>query len=98
MGSTRNTPASVDRGIDRMMMRDHPPQTLTPAELDLEHEPLTKPPQPLPCSAWVRYGSDVIRIDGTAVAWTSKAVAVKWTTPDGAEQRAWLWAPAVTLR
>lgn len=98
MGQTRNTAASVDRGIDRMMMRDHPPQTLTPAELDLEHEPLTRPPQPIPCTAWVRYGNDAMRIEGTITAWTARAVAVKWTTPDDAEHRAWLWSSAVQTR
>lgn len=97
MGSTRNTPASVDRGIDRMMMRDHQPQSLTPAELDLEHEPITKPPRALPCKAWVRYGSDSILVDGVVTAWTSRAIAVQWKTPDGVVHRAWLWAPAVTI-
>lgn len=95
MGQTRNTAASVDRGIDRMMMRDHAPQTLTPAELDLEHEPLTRPPKPIPCTAWVRYASDAIRVQGVITAWTAHAVAVKWTTPDGVEHRAWLWSSAV---
>lgn len=97
MGSTRGTPASVDRGIDRMMMRDHPPQSLTPAELDLEHEPITKPPRALPCRAWVRYGTNAVQVEGLVTAWTPRAVAVKWTTPDKAEHRAWLWASAVTV-
>jgi hypothetical protein len=98
VSSTRNTPASVDRGIDRMMMRDHEPQTLMPAELDLEHEPVTKPPRALPCSAWVRYGTDSMQVDGLATAWTARAVAVRWMTPDDREHRAWLWASAVTIR
>jgi len=98
MGQTRGTAASVDRGIDRMMMRDHAPQSLTPAELDLEHEPVTRPPRALPCTAWVRYGAEAIRVDGLATAWTARAVAVKWKTPDDVEHRAWLWASAVTVR
>jgi hypothetical protein len=98
MGQTRNTTASVDRGIDKMMMRDHPPQSLTPAELDLEHEALTRPPRAIPCTAWVRYGNDAIRVEGLITAWTPHAAAVKWTTPDSVEHRAWLWASAVTAR
>ena len=98
MGSTRGTPASIDRGIDRMMMRDHPPQTLTPAELELDREPITRPPRALPCSAWVRYGSDAIRVDGVLVAWTERAAAVQWKTPDDQVHQAWLWRSAVTLR
>jgi len=96
MGSTRGTAASVDRGIDRMMMRDHSPQSLTAAELDLDHEPITRPPRAVPCRAWVRYGTDAIRVEGLVTAWTARAMAVKWVTPDGHEHRAWLWSGAVT--
>jgi hypothetical protein len=98
MGSTRGTPASIDRGIDRMMMRDHPPQSLTAAELDLEHEPVTKPPRALPCTAWVRYGVASICVDGLLLAWTDRAAAVQWRTPDDRVDRAWLWRSAVSPR
>jgi hypothetical protein len=96
MGQTRNTAASVDRGIDKMMMRDHQPQTLTDAELDREHQDVTRPPRAIPCRAWVRYGTAAILVDGLITAWTTQAVAVKWMTPDSIEHRAWLWAGAVT--
>jgi len=98
MGSTRGTAASIDRGIDRMMMRDHEPRTLTPAELALERDPITKPPRAMACRAWVRYGSAAIVVDGVLLAWTERAAAVQWKTPDGAVHQAWLWRSAVTLR
>jgi len=71
------------------------PFTLTNDELELATEPLTKTPVPRPVRAWVRFGPVALKVDAEAVAWTGRAVAIKWTMPSGAEHRAWVWASAI---
>ncbi|MBX3196278.1 MAG: hypothetical protein KF727_14420 [Microbacteriaceae bacterium] len=80
------------------VMADREPESLKPQELDLEHQPLTKPPRPLPVLVWVRYAAVPVRVAGIAVAWTDRATAVKWMTPHGDEHRAWVWSPAAADR
>jgi hypothetical protein len=36
-----------------------------------------------------------MKLDVEVVAWTPRAVAVRWKTPAGEEHRAWVWASAV---
>lgn len=79
-------------------MRASEPLSLTSDELELDRRPMTRTPLPKPVSAWVRYGAVAVRIEGEAVAWTDRAVAVRWRTPDGAEHRAWVWSSAVDPR
>lgn len=74
------------------------PLTLTPEELELDVEPLTKTPVPRPVRAWVRFGPHAMKVDAEAVAWTGRAVAIKWTMPSGIEHQAWVWASAVEPR
>ncbi len=99
MGSNRRYAAAVDARMDsrilEMLMREHAPIGLNDAELELDIEPVTRPPAPVPVQAWVRYGPTAISVNGWAVAWTPRAVAVRWTTPHGVDHRAWLWASAV---
>jgi hypothetical protein len=72
------------------------PATLTREEQELDVYPLTKPPKPRPVTAWVRYEMTPMKVQAHAVAWTSQAVAIEWTTPSGATHRAWVWSSAVT--
>ena len=74
------------------------PLTLTPEELELDTEPLTKTPVPRPVRAWVRFGPIAMKVDAEAVAWTGRAVAIKWTMPNGAEHHEWVRASAVEPR
>ena len=71
------------------------PQTLSDAELELDVYPLTKTPIPVPASAWVRYGDLALKIEVEVVAWTPRAVAIRWVTPSGEKHRSWVWASAV---
>ncbi|MDE2100818.1 MAG: hypothetical protein KGL39_26465 [Patescibacteria group bacterium] len=77
--------------------RGEQPQTLSPDEIQLEHEPLTRAPHAKPVRAWVRYGTVAIEVDAEAVAWTSRAVAIRWQAADSTH-RAWVWAGAVQDR
>lgn len=76
----------------------HAPHSLTPAELELATEPLTKTPRPRLVRAWVRFGPVAMKVDAEAVAWTSRAVAITWMMPSGVEHRAWVWSSAVEPR
>ena len=98
MGTSKRYAAHFDRLMDgrvlESVMRDGQPTTLTPPELELDTLPLTRTPVPEPVRAWVRYGDTAVKVDGRAVAWTPRAVAVEWDAPSGVH-RAWLWASAV---
>ena len=74
------------------------PSSLTPEELELMTEPLTKTPVPRQVRAWVRFGQVAMKVDAEAVGWTGRAVAIRWTMPSGTEHRAWVWASAVEPR
>jgi hypothetical protein len=98
MGTNKRYPSHVAAGIDRrieQMLTRAQPISLTDAELDKEHQKLTKPAEPVPVRAWVRYPETSVRAEGRAIAWTAKAVFVEWDLPDGGVTRAWVWASAV---
>jgi len=71
------------------------PETHSDQELELDVQPLTKTPVSAPARAWVRYSGVAMTLDVEVVAWTPRAVAVRWKTPAGEEHRAWVWASAV---
>lgn len=43
-------------------------------------------------------GPVAVKVDAEAVAWTGRAVAIRWTMASGAEHKAWVWASAVEPR
>lgn len=102
MGTNKRYADTVDRQMSQRVlevaMRDHQPQSLTSEELELDDEPLTRTPKPRPARAWVRYGATAALVDVEVVAWTEHAVAVRWKTPQGREDKAWVWASAVRAR
>ena len=75
-------------------MRSGDPGTLSAEELQLDKYPLTKDPQPSTVRAWIRYPEGSLEVEGLAVAWTSRAVAVKWEAYDDVEHRCWVWSGA----
>jgi hypothetical protein len=83
--------------VAETVMRGKHPETLSPTELELETEPLTRTPIAPKVRAWVRYGDVPLLIDAEAVAWTEHAVAIRWPAPEG-EHRAWVWASAIRPR
>ena len=102
LGTNKRYSDSIDRRMNsRIAEREVEglkPFTLTPDELELATEPLTRTPVPKPVRAWIRFGSHAIKVDAEAVAWTNRAVAIRWTMPSGAQHRAWVWASAVEPR
>lgn len=59
---------------------------------------ITNAEAPMPVEAWVRFPESAVRMKGTAVAWTKRAVWVEFTMRDGSTTRAWVWASAVDRR
>ena len=63
--------------------------------------PITHASQFLRVQAWIPYTDGQHRlVDAAAVAWTAKAVRVRWRTggEDPQEHHVWVWAGAVTRR
>lgn len=87
----------IDEGIDAYVTSARP-ISLSPAELELERHPVTAASEPVPVRAWVRFHEASIRPAAEAIAWTDKAVQIRWTTIQGASLTAWVWASAVERR
>lgn len=102
MGTNKRYAASINRRMDARITESetqgHEVFSLTNAELELDTQSLTKTPIPKPVRAWVRFGPVAVKVDAEAVAWTERAVAIRWTMASGAEHRAWVWASAVEPR
>lgn len=98
MGSSKRYADHYDRLMEHRVTMHGSPESLTDAELEKEVQPVTRTPVALPVWAWVRYQAGPVRVEAEAVAWTPRAVAVRWSTPDGRTDRAWVWASAVERR
>lgn len=88
----------MDARIADGIMRTREPDTLDPKQLGLDSEPMTRTPGPYPPRAWVRYGDHSIEIDVEVVAWTERAIAIRWPVPDSTEHHAWVWVGVVSQR
>ena len=71
------------------------PRPLSLSEEELGDQTITKAETPIVVEAWVRFPEQAIRVRGTAVAWTARAVWVEFSMRDGSTKRAWVWASAV---
>ena len=57
------------------------------------------PDRPIPVRAWiVTVKGEDLEIDGDAMAWTERAVRVRYVDKFGHLDSAWVWASAVTRR
>jgi hypothetical protein len=84
----------MDQHLTELLVRPLP-VSLSLEELDLEHFPVTKAPEPIPVVAWARFPEQVARVRAQAVAWTSRAVQIEWVSTSGVPMTAWVWASAV---
>ena len=101
MGTSRRYADDVDRRSDEKyiarLAKQAPLQTLSPQELELSIQPVTKTPKPEIVRAWVRFGAEPFRVKhAEAVMWTSSAIAIRFTAC-GTEYRCWVWANAVEI-
>jgi len=58
---------------------------------------VTAAPVPVPVQAWVRFGAEPIRVPAEAIAWTPRAVRVRFSYRTG-DWDVWVWASAVERR
>lgn len=98
MGTSKRYVDHFDRLNERRVKMRGEPQSLTDAELERDTQPLTRTPLAMPVRAWVRYEGGAIQVDAEAVAWTPRAVAIRWEALDGQTHKAWVWASAVERR
>lgn len=99
MGTNRRYgEGGIADAIDTVATRGVTPDTLTDEQLDLDNHPLTTPRRAQPVTAWVKYGSIHLHVDAEAVAWTSRAIAIRWRAPSGEIHKAWVWSSAVSER
>lgn len=91
----RHFDAKMDESIVKSIAARNPLQSLTDEELDLGALPLTRDPQPKEALVWVRFGPHPIRRRAQVVAWTPRAIAVRFRIGDK-EHKAWVWASAVS--
>lgn len=101
MGTSKRYAARVAHELDdriaQSIAMDRTAETLTEQEIELARVPLTQPPIAIPVMAWVRFAGVPLLVEAEAVAWTSRAVAIRWRIPhDDREHRAWVWAGAVS--
>ena len=88
----------VDGEILRMIAGDRVPGTLTAAEVDHDHNPITRPKVAEPVWVWVHYGDRAIRVEAELVGWTDRCGAVRWMVPGLGVHRSWVWLGAVEAR
>jgi len=80
--------------IARRIMESGLPLSLGSEELALDRVPLTRTPRPFEVRVWVRYPAGPLQLDAEAVAWSARAVEVRWKCGDSVH-KAWVWASAV---
>ena len=98
MGSNKRYADYYDRQMNKRITElaiKPMPITLSDAELDVESDPIVKADRPIPVRGWVRYPESPTRVEGRAVAWTSRAVEIEWENAAGETRRAWVWSSAV---
>ncbi|THG29311.1 hypothetical protein [Naasia lichenicola] len=77
-------------------IRTTKPVGLTPAQLDLERDPIRPATAFYEVSAWMPFGDGTLaKVFGSAREWNSRAVHVYWSVGDGTKRDAWVWAGAV---
>ncbi|TRW46435.1 hypothetical protein [Georgenia yuyongxinii] len=59
---------------------------------------MTTAHSPIPLRVWVHTRQGHRAVDGVAVAWTSRAVRVRYLDEHGRQGFAWVWANAVVRR
>lgn len=93
MGSNRRS--SRHGGIERVPVRDHARDVPLEARAGVP----ARPDVPVPVRVWIQTGrGDAFEANGEALAWTPRAVHVRYIDPAGREGFAWMWASAVSRR
>jgi len=71
------------------------PDTLGPEQYG---QPVKVAEAPVPALAWIHTRNGHQLVEGEAIAWTPRAVRVRYADDQGRVGTAWLWAKAVSRR
>lgn len=93
--SQREASAAADHFLLKIA-RDHPLQSLTPKELQLDTNLVTIYPKPIRAKAWVRFAAIPHHVDCWIHRTTADAAAISFTIRDQTF-RCWIWGNAVTI-
>jgi len=97
MGQNKRYPGhTIENEVNQLDTRPKPVE-LTAEELDFANHPVTTPANPIVVQAWVRFREATIRPRVEVIAWTDRAVQVRWKPApwSDAAVTAWVWASAV---
>lgn len=100
MGSNRRYPDHGNRLMEQRELRTAAQKgdlhSLTPAQLDLDHTPVTvAPPKArIMGTAWLRFGTIDVPAEVRIDRWTDRAIGVTFEI-DGRPMRCWVWQGAV---
>lgn len=95
MGQNKRYPGGIEDALHEWLVRAEP-IGLTEDELRLKDRAVSRPEQPISVRAWVRFPEASIEPQAEAVAWTDRAVLVRFKLRDGRVRETWVWASAVT--
>lgn len=98
MGQSKRYPGHrIGLSIEETLVRPRP-IGLTKKEVDPDNHPITTPAHPELARAYVRFHEAVIRPDVEVLAWTDRAVKVRWEMFNGDTHEVWVWRSAVDER
>lgn len=97
VGENKRYPGNIEDSLNEWLVRAEP-IGLTEDELRLRDQKVTRPEQPMSVRAWVRFPEASIEPQAEAVAWTDRAVLVRFELRDGRVRETWVWASAVSRR
>lgn len=97
--SSRLEPVYAKRAHDKEILnaaKHGPLQSLSPRELNLTEQPVTIYPRPQKVQAWVRFGTEPVRVWARLVRSTPTAAGIEFRTEEQT-YRCWVWGSAVYL-
>jgi len=92
MGQNRRYGSDVSRAAIAESVLRPQPLSLSKAQVG---EPIREASRPIPVIAWVPFRDLNVEVDAHAIAWTDRAVFVRFELRDGVKRECWVWASAV---
>lgn len=92
VGQNRRYGSDVTRAAIAESVLRPKPVSLSRAQVG---EPVIRASRPIPVIAWVTFPGADVEIDAHAIAWTDRAVLLRFELRDRATRECWVWASAV---
>lgn len=97
MGGNRRYGGGIEDALNQWLIRAEP-IGLTEDELKQSGPEVGRPEHGVPVRAWIRFPEASIEPTAEAIAWTERAVQVRFTLQDGRTKTVWIWKGAVSPR